>query len=454
MCALRTTEPAAEMAVIGGVLLAPDSLHQIGNLTGRDFADQRHALIFEAMQQLAGDGNPIDVITLGEQLESAGTIERAGGLQYLVQLAWNTPSAANVAHYASIVRDHSRRRQALALTDDLRVRLRAGAPVTEAIGEHASAIERLAADDCSESWRLIDVLTAAIDDAEAAHDARRNGKSLGAPWGLPSLDRRTGGLKGPRLWILAGRPGAGKTALVYQGAVHAALRGHGVGIVSLEMGSEETGARMLAARFGLNAAALARGDAEAFEKLNEQIGTEGFHQLAQAPIKFDFQSYTLGSILARVTQWRREQRIAYAVVDHIGLIETEGFSTRNDQLGHISRALKKLAKRLDMPIVAVSQFSRRMENEGRAPRLSDLRDSGNLEQDADTVIALHIPTDKGSAEDSHIKEIEITILKQRNGVTGPLPTPIQFDGRSQRFRELDRFHNHEGENHESTRFAR
>lgn len=201
------------------------------------------------------------------------------------------------------------------------------------------------------------------------------------------------------------------------------------------MSDTETGLRALAARLCLNAAALARGSADDYRALDEAIATEAFHDLMRLPIFFDFGSFSLGAIIARISQWRRTERIDFAVVDHIGLIEAEGFKSRVEQLGHISRTLKKLAKRLGIPIVAVSQLNRAVETDKRMPKLSDLRDSGNLEQDADVVLMLHADNDPDS---QGRVDVEIGLLKLRDGVRGWLPCTFQFDGRTQRFRELER----------------
>jgi len=191
--------------------------------------------------------------------------------------------------------------------------------------------------------------------------------------------------------------------------------------------------RTLAVSAGLNAAALARGSSEDYERLQQAVTENRLTPIRALPIFWDFDSFSLGAIVARITAGRRSERIDFAVVDHIGLIEADGFRTRTEQLGAVSRTLKKLAKRLGIPIVAVSQLSRASEKDARPPQLSDLRDSGNLEQDADVVLMLHATTEPDEA--GRI-ELDIGLLKCRDGMKGWLPCKFQFDGRTQRFREL------------------
>lgn len=421
----------AEQALLGGILLDNAAIHQVGALREQDLYREGHRRIFRTMCALLEQDKPCDVVTVAEALEAAGELERVGGLPYITSLAENTPSVANIGTYADIVRERARMRHTqLALSDGLAMLADAkGRPAASIVADIQSRLEAITARDAGQTMSLAEVLSAGLTAAKTAADRRGAGGVAGVPTGLRAIDDRTGGLHGPRLWIVAGRPSLGKTGLTLQWALNAAQRGHAVGIVSLEMGPDEMAARALANRFDLNAAALQHGYTEQLERLKTIIPGQAYADFKAAPVLFDFEVTDLHGIISRIVEWRRTHRIEYAIVDHVGLIEADGFTTRNEQLGYISRSLKRLAKRLDMPIIAVSQLNRDVEKGKREPILSDLRDSGSLEQDADVVLMLHSEVNDGS-------ELKIGLLKNRAGVKGWLPQRFMFQGQTQRFREL------------------
>lgn len=421
----------AEQALLGAILLDNAAIHQVGSLREQDFYRENHRRIYRTMRALLEQDKPSDVVTIAEALEAAGELERVGGLPYLASLAENTPSAANVTAYAELVRERARMRYVqLALSDGLAMLADGkGRSAASIVTDVQTRLEAITAHQGGQTMALSEVLSAGLTAAKAAADRCGAGGVAGVPTGLRAIDDRTGGLHGPRLWIVAGRPGLGKTGLTLQWALHAAQRGHAVGIVSLEMGADEMAARALANRFAINSAALMHGDAEQFQRLKTIVPGQAYADFKGAPVLFDFESTDLHEILCRIGEWRRTHRIDYAIVDHVGLIEADGFTTRNEQLGYVSRAFKKLSKRLDMPIIAVSQLNRNVEKEKRWPELADLRDSGSLEQDADVVLMLHSEGGDGS-------ELMIGLLKNRAGVKGRLPQRFMFQGQTQRFREL------------------
>ncbi|MBI2798994.1 MAG: hypothetical protein HYX63_01705 [Gammaproteobacteria bacterium] len=430
------TSIAAEQAVLCAILADASALAAVTSLRPTDFANRGHGLIFAAARDLDMRGILPDLVTLGNALQKAGKLDDVGGAAYLAELATESAGAGNVAAYAAIVRDTALRRRALQKLAEARDAILQGSgSVIDAIGDLAATIEGLTTETESRPQTMAEVVDAAIDAADAAYERKRSGGAVGAPSGLPTLDNRLGGLHGPRLIIPAGRPGVGKTALMNQWAMHAAARGYRVGICSLEMSDAETGLRAMATRLGLNSAALARGNAAEYARLKTALPSDELRNLIDLPIFFDFDSFSLGAVVARIAQWRRTERIDFAVIDHIGLIEAEGFKSRVEQLGAISRTLKKFAKRLQIPIVAVSQLNRAVETDKRTPKLSDLRDSGNLEQDADVVIMLHAD---GDPDPNGRVQVEIGLLKLRDGVRGWLPCSFEFDGRTQRFREIDK----------------
>ncbi len=422
----------SEQALLGGLLLEADAIYRVGPLQADEFYRHDHRLIFRVISRLVAEGRPADVVTVAEALESNGELERAGGLPYIASLAEHTPSAANVSAYAERVREHAR----------IRTSERA---LQDALGELAEPGERKAAEIVADlqlrldsvqrgaagaSRTLSEAIELGLREAAIASKRRRAGGLAGAPTGIAAIDDRTGGLHGPRLWIVAARTSVGKTALTLQWALHAASAGYPVGVCSLEMGPGEIALRAIANRLGMNATRLALGDPAEFESLKAFAADGGLAPIRGLRLLIDTETATLPGIVSRISEWRRVHGIRFAIVDHVGLIEgaAEGFRTRTEQLGHVSRTLKKLSKRLDMPIVAVSQLNRNVEREARRPCLADLRDSGNLEQDADVVVMLHPQGDSGV--------LRLGVLKNRAGRTGWIRDKgLRFDGRTQSFLE-------------------
>lgn len=419
----------AEQAVLGGLFLDGDSWHQVsGEVSESDFSSGAHRRLFRAVGALVDDGEPVDAVTVAEWLDGRGELEDAGGLPYLTQIAQNTPSAANVAHYARIIRDRAQRRRVAKIAADLTERLPGAGSAADAVAEAQSRLESVTAETSGQATDWMTALRHGFDTLEEAAKRREGGGTVGVATGLPTLDRRTGGLHGPRLWVVAARPSIGKSALTLQMALHAAHRGHRVGIVSLEMGADEIAHRAVANRVGLNLTKLTQGHTEELQAAAEESG-----KISGFGLHIDDDTYSLGGVVSRITQWRRTEGIDFAVVDHIGLVEDDDRLSRVDLLGRISRALKKLAKRLDMPIVAVSQLNRAVEREKRLPQLADLRDSGNVEQDADICLFLHCDE---ADEERPEKRIQVGLLKNRGGVRGWLPQDFTFIGSTQQFREM------------------
>jgi len=421
----------AEQAVLGGLMLDNNAWDRVADsISVQDFYRGDHRRIFEAIHSLADHGGPFDVVTLAEWLDERGELDRVGGISYLGALASNTPSAANIGAYAEIVLKRAKARAALAAAQEATESLSAGQDPAEAISDLQACLEHLAHSSGAPYLTFAEAVNHALDAVDLAAQRRMAGGTVGAPTGLPALDRRTGGIFGQRLYVVAGRPSLGKSALVWQIVLHAAARGQAAGFVALEMGADELATRAMAHRFQANVTRLAQGFDDAVDVAAKGISDPGFMGL---PIFIDSDSYGLSAIVSRITEWRRKHGIAFAVVDHIGLVELERDMSRNDQLGHVSRTLKKLAKRLDMPIVAVSQLNRRVETEKRRPMLSDLRDSGNVEQDADVCLFIH--TDEADDEKPK-RAVELGLLKNRGGVRGWIAARFEFEGATQTFREV------------------
>ncbi len=419
----------AEQAVLGGLMLDNDAWERLaGRISEADFFSRDHRFIFRAIAHLAGDDQPRDAVTIAEHLDNSGDLEKLGGMGYLATLASNIPSAANIETHARIVRDRSERRRIAENLREMLDTLPSAESASEALADAQARLEAIAVASNGKAANWSTVLQAGLEAIDEAAARRQRGGTVGVPTGLPTLDARTGGIHGPRLWVAAARPSIGKSALTLQIALHAASRGHRAGILSLEMGIDEIAQRALANRLGLNLTKLAQGHDQELT-----AAAKGSGKLSKFGLFIDDDSYTLGAIVSRITEWRRRESIDFAIVDHIGLIEGEETASRVDHLGKVSRTLKKLAKRLDMPIVAVSQLNRGVEKEKRLPKLSDLRDSGNIEQDADICLFLHC---EEADEERPEKRMKVGLLKNRGGVRGWLPRDFIFEGRTQRFREL------------------
>lgn len=417
--------PTAEQAVIGSLILDNDCWHDVFEiLQAADFHTRIHRDIFRALAAKLANGEPADIVTLHGVSGVDGEL--------VAQIAEGTPSSKNAVAYARTVREHAdRRRVRVALTGALES-VQGGQPLPEVFaGLESSLAGTQRAGQPDMTWA--DAAQHGQATIEQARHLRGRGGVVGAPTGLPTLDRRTGGLHGPRLWIIAGRPGLGKSALALQAAVHAAQRGHRVGICSLEMGPDELFTRAVAADLGINVTGLTTGEATACDEFQSRLGESSVRDL---PIALDTTTYDLHGICARIAGWHRRQPLSFAVVDHIQLVETERFGKRDEQVGAITRAFKKLTTQIGIPIIAASQLNRSAQREGRRPELSDLRDSGNIEQDADVCLFIHEPPDEDGERSTGIIHLELGLPKNRMGVRGWLPAHYEFDGRRQRIREL------------------
>jgi replicative DNA helicase len=418
-----------EQSVLGALLLDNAAWPEVAALLREDdFYPCDHRLLFRAIGEMLGQDRPCDFVTLGEQLRRAGQLEEAGGIAYLGRLALDTASAANVRSYAAGVREYALRRGLVAAGTDIAAlgwepQGRGGERLMEEAEARLSGIGR---GRLARSLSMAQVIEAADQAIIAAARRRGQGLQSGIPSGIACLDARTGGWQPGTLAVVAARPGLGKTALLNQIAVHAARHGHAGLVCSLEMSAEALGLRAMATAARVNVSKLARGMREQHEAAAARAV-----ELAGLPLWIDTESYALSAICAQITEHHRREGIAWAAVDHIGLVEADGWHSRNDQLGHITRSLKKLAKRLQIPLIALSQLNRTVERERRRPMLADLRDSGNIEQDADLCLFVH-----SEADDSQVAApVELGLLKHRGGRKGWLPERVVFHGDCQEFRE-------------------
>lgn len=404
----------AEQSLIGALLLSNDAWDRIeGTVTAADFFRDDHRRIFTHIAALIRAGKPADVVTVHAAMEQSGEAERCGGLAYLGEIANNTPSAANIRAYATTIRDRAYRRMGQGEAEALAVSYAAGALSHD---EFAAGLERIAAQAIDSERDEPLLLADSMHEAIALINDRANGGGItGLPSGLPDLDALTGGFEPGQLIILAARPGVGKTALALGIADHAARAGRTVMFASLEMPARELSMRVMAQRSGVSVHAMRAGtrNDDHWSALTRVSGEAARQRL----FIDDRGGIGLAYVRARAKRVARKFGLHLIVVDYIGLMRGEG-QNRTQELGSISRGLKALAKELAVPIIACAQLNRGVESRSdRRPQLHDLRDSGEIEQDADIVLMLHREEMTNSAPEWQGVG-ELLLRKHRNGPTG------------------------------------
>lgn len=406
-------------AVVIGCLLLGAPLEDINQYVSRsDFQTDEHRKIFTAITKQIEDGKPIDPVALLDQGLDISTISK---------IHEHRASAANASYYAQ---------QLANLTTTQRIRehlASANSSLTpqnylEIIADLTRKFNSLTDKQMAESdnWQQ------AISTTIAEIDCLNQRQSAAILSGLPGFDSKLEAIHGARLLILAARPGTGKTALAQQIALTSAKQGKSVGIISLEMSTTELILRSMANSFGVNGTSLAKGD---IDGLSAVINDNNYAQFSNYKIYVDENTYKLEHIVARINQWKRKHQIEFAIIDHIGLVDVSFEGSRNESLGIVSRNLKQLTKRLRMPILCLCQLNRAIEKENREPRLSDIRESGHIEQDADMIIILSEQENEDSYPPSDdYKTIHPYLVKNRVGPKGRLKC-WTFKGRTQRFVE-------------------
>ena len=413
----------AEQCVLGGLLLDNQRWDAIADKIGvEDFYRREHRLIFRAISALCQENSPADVITVSERLEQSGELEAAGGLAYLGSLANNTPSAANVPAYADIVRERSILRQLLSAAGDISDA--AYNPGERSAGEVLDYAEKQVFDISEQRARrrggyepIAALLTKTVDRIDQLY--RTQGTVIGVPTGFTDLDEMTSGLQSSDLVIIAARPSMGKTTLAMNIAENAAL-GHKVpvAVFSMEMPGTQLAMRMMASLGRINSHRVRTG------KLNDEDWprlTSAVSLLNDAPIFIDdTPALTPMELRARARRIKREHNLGLVIVDYLQLMQAgeSAYENRATEISNITRALKGLAKELDVPVIAMSQLNRSLESRtDKRPVMSDLRESGAIEQDADVILFIY--RDEVYNEDSpHKGTAEVIVGKQRNGPTG------------------------------------
>lgn len=425
----------AEQAVIGGLLLDNSAWEQItGRISENDFYRHDHRLIFNAISALEANNQPFDAVTLSEWLGNAMQLEEAGGLAYLGRLAKDTPSAANIVAYADIVRERSVLRQLIAVgTDISRSGYQPeGRGSRELLDDAERRVFQIADQEMRSRGGFQDIkalLTRTVERID--HLFETEGAITGVATGFDKFDEMTTGLQPGDLIIVAGRPSMGKTTFAMNIAENAAIGAKlPVAVFSMEMPGESLAMRMISSLGRVDQHHIRTGQLtdEDWPRI-----TSAVHMLSETSIFIDdTAAMTPGEIRAKARRIKRKQGLGLIVIDYIQLMRVHGSSeNRATEISEISRGLKALAKELEVPVIALSQLNRSLEQRpDKRPIMSDLRESGAIEQDADLIVFIY--RDEVYNEDSPDKgTAEIIVAKQRNGPIGK--SRLTFLGRYTKF---------------------
>ncbi|MDA8362717.1 MAG: replicative DNA helicase [Gammaproteobacteria bacterium] len=425
----------AEQSVLGGLMLDNHRWEQIADrVASDDFYRKEHRLIFRAVATLCDASSPADVVTVSEWLEKNGELEAAGGLSYLGQLANNTPSAANIVAYADIVRERAILRSLIRAANTIgdsafNPEGRNAAELLDYAEKHILDISEHGVHRRGGFLPLKTLLTKAVDRIDQLF--RSDSPITGVPTGFSDLDAMTSGLQAGDLVIVAGRPSMGKTSLAMNIAENASVgQKLPVAVFSMEMPGEQLAMRMMSSLGRINAHKVRTGklDDDDWPRLTSAIGL-----LADAPMFIDdTPALTPLELRSRARRLKREHGLGLIVVDYLQLMQSpESGENRATEISAITRSLKSLAKELNVPLIAMSQLNRSLEQRpNKRPVMSDLRESGAIEQDADVIFFIY--RDEVYNEDSQDKgTAEIIIGKQRNGPTGKVR--LTFLGEYTRF---------------------
>ncbi|MDV2504376.1 MAG: replicative DNA helicase [bacterium] len=413
----------AEQAVLGAALRDSEALSKALEILDRqNFYRESHRLIFDAMCELFEQGEPIDLLTLQERLRLRDRLEAAGGVSYLSQLIDMTPTAGHVRHHAKIVREKAILRGLIHVaTEIVSQSYEDTLEVEEVLDQAEKSIFAISEQKITPSFKdTYTLMKESLKEIEILFEKKEY--VTGVPTGFVEFDEMTAGLQAGDLIIIAGRPSAGKTAFVLNIAQHAAsAKGIGVAIFSLEMSKSQLGIRLLCseARISSNKLRTGRLSKKDWGPLSLAAGN-----LAEVPIFIDDTAVMTDlEIRAKARRIKAEKNIGLIIVDYLQLVRgRDRRESRHQEVSDVTRSLKALAKELDVPVIAVSQLSRAVEQRhGKRPQLSDLRESGAIEQDADLVAFVH-RRDVSSSEPDEVETdsgvVELIIGKQRNGPTG------------------------------------
>lgn len=429
----------AELALLGSIMLRPDAINEILDVVkAESFYSEKNRIIFKVMMELFGKNTPIDLLSLSSRLQEKGMIEQIGGSAFLAELVQNVPSSTNAKHYAEIVQKKSMMRNLISAAERIsELGFDEGQDLEQLLDQAEKNIFEVT--NFSGVHKFVDIKDTLVEAWERLDRLHKSKAELrGVPTGFKELDNKLAGFQNSDLIILAARPSMGKTALALDIARQTAINHNTpVGIFSLEMSSQQLVDRMLASESRVDAWKLRTGQLNMeveFDKIRDSLD-----KLSKAPIYIDDQPgnniLKMRSIARRL---KSEKGLGLIIVDYLQLMVPTN-ARHNDnlvqQVTEISRSLKHLARELDVPVLALSQLSRAVESRGGKPRLSDLRDSGSIEQDADVVMFIH-REDKYNENSDRPNIAEIMIEKHRNGPTGKVD--LYFDDKKATFVSMEK----------------
>lgn len=426
----------AEQSVLGGILIENEAILKVLDMiSAKDFYKEGHKKIFDCMVELSLGREPIDLITLTDLLKKKGVLDEVGGVPYIAYLVDSVPTAANISHYAKIVKEKAVARQLIILAADIQGKAYDHDEIEEILGYAQKEVMALSVrEQRSQLHNLRDVMCTVFNNTERM--AENPSHVAGLPTGLTQVDRMAHGLKPGELVIIAGRPGMGKTAWGMQIVDNVASDGKVVLVCSLEMTKEELATRQLASKAKVDSVRIKTGHLSevCWPKLSRAAGE--FSE--QTVIINDSGRQSEIDIYNSAMKVKAEHgRLDLILVDYIGLcqasIKTEN---RHTALGHISRSLKAIAKDLGAPVIALSQLNRGLESRSdKRPMMSDLRESGNIEEDADVIMFIYRDEVYNTASDNPNKGMaEIIIAKQRGGPVGTVE--VAWEGKYTTFSDL------------------
>ena len=432
----------AEASLLGAILIDADALVKIADsVSADDFYDQRHKRIYEATVQLYERRSPIDVLTLADQLKNNQALDLVGGPSYLTELTNFVPTAAHVEQYADIVAQKAIRRRLIKASKQLtELGYDESRALREVVEEAETELFQVSEKQVKQSVISLEtILAESFDRLDDLHKDKN--KIRGVPTGFRDMDNVLAGLQRSDLFILAARPSMGKTAFALNLAHNVAtIAKQPVLIFSLEMSKEQLVDRLLSMESGVDAWALRTGNLNDtdFERIGHAMGT-----LSEAPIYIDdTPSISVSDLRTKARRESHKQPLGLIIVDYLQLMSGGsrfgGSDNRVQEISEISRGLKGIARELNVPLIALSQLSRSVENRNpQIPQLADLRESGSIEQDAD-VVAFIYREEYYNPETDRKSITDILIKKHRNGPTGSVE--LFFDKEKQRFRSLDTKH--------------
>ena len=407
----------AEQAIVGGILINNDALNQVVDVLSReDFYKEAHALIYEGMLTLYNRDDPVDVITLSQILKEKGALDKVGGTEYLASLADATATSAGIIYHAEIVKDLSTRRNLIRQCSHIsEVCFQPGNDTEDILDSAEQYIFEIAERNIDQNFLQLDEV---VKNSFKKIETTTGSNITGISTGFTDFDNLTSGLQPSDFIIIAGRPSMGKTALALNIALNAALVDKlGVAIFSLEMSSLQLGIRLLGCDAMIDAWKLRKGALQDDDYLRL---TDSANRLSELPIYIDDSSGVSSlEIKAKARRLKKKHNISLVIIDYLQLMQSKkAVESRQLEISDISRSLKALAKDLDIPILALSQLNRKVEDRpNKKPMLADLRESGALEQDADLIMFIYREELYNRTEENKGKA-ELIIAKHRNGPTG------------------------------------